>query len=280
LATKVIVCPECSQLVSYGRLSCPACGAVLASVEGAARAERPTVVPGLTPPPKLRPDDDTDAVVIMPIGARPDEGPAASQRWSDEGPFDRGAGDPMPEVPDWPGIQDRRSRVRIPGSGLWARRGRRGAPKPGEASLLADLPFDAPASPEGWLIAIGAGLAMIGFLLPWADRLSPTATGYFGSWGLAGPGHGFAFVAAMLTTALAILPTPVPTWLRDRAIAPVLGGVVVGVAWPFLVGVTAPQIGVLVAAVGGLLLVAGGVLSARPTEHGPAGRHEGPSPPV
>lgn len=41
MATRTVVCPECGAGVPYGRLSCIACGALLASVAGSAR--RPTV---------------------------------------------------------------------------------------------------------------------------------------------------------------------------------------------------------------------------------------------
>jgi hypothetical protein len=265
LATKVIVCPECSQLVAYGRLSCQSCGALLASVEGGEREEPLTVVPGITDPPRLIPDD-----LPPPPGraaARGDAGPAAAMRWADEGPHHAGPVDTMSATTRSAGRgkASSGSGFRTPEEVLGAAAGRRPL-KPGQASLLADLPFDAPASVGGWLIALGSGLGVAGFLLPWAERmnLALPAGGYFGSWGLAGPGHGFALVAALVTLALAILPTPVPSWVRDRALAPILAGVLFGLAWPYLLGVVQPLVGVLVTSVAAILLAAGVVQLQRP----------------
>jgi len=362
LATKVILCPECSQLVSYGRLSCTACGALLASVVGATRSERPTVVPGLPERPTLVPDDEVDEPQEIPpatIEARPDEAPETSSRWVDEGPFEHDPGDPMPGEPEWP-VPAAARRVleeavaaaatkplTPPSVGAWrtvdgpdetidsrpamspikeevslvpdqdtnaplrpsaifgpsgalppepsnpmasatvAASGAQARPraiKPGEAPLLADLPFEAPDSLAGWLIAAGSGLGAIGFILPWADRvtLAPaTATGYFASWGLAGPGYGFVFVAALAVALLATVATPVPGWVRDRVLAPILGGALVGLAWPYLLGPIRPQLGVLVATLAAVLLWVGVVLAQRPSRQAMAGgRHEGPGPPV
>jgi hypothetical protein len=47
----------------------------------------------------------------------------------------------------------------------------------------------------------------------------------------------------------------------------VIGGLVLGLVWPYLFsGIT--RFGSMVAAVGGLLLVIGGVLAVRPARHG------------
>jgi hypothetical protein len=153
---------------------------------------------------------------------------------------------------------------------------------PGQASLLADLPFDAPNSLAGWLIAGGAGLGVTGFLLPWAERMmmAGTATGYMASWGLAGPGHGFALVACLALLGLALLPNPVPLWIRERTVPLILGGVLLGLVWQYLLGLIQPQLGVLVTAIGGVALVAGAVLAQRPRPADDSERHEGTAPPV
>ncbi|HEX6868089.1 MAG TPA: hypothetical protein VF119_04745, partial [Candidatus Limnocylindrales bacterium] len=59
MTTKTIDCAECGESVPYGRLSCPSCGSLLASVTGG----RPLVVPeeaAASEPqqPLLLPDDD------------------------------------------------------------------------------------------------------------------------------------------------------------------------------------------------------------------------------
>jgi hypothetical protein len=377
LATKVVLCPECSQLVAYGRLSCTSCGALLASVVGAARSARPTVVPGLPERPTLVPDDELDDEVAEQeidgptIEPKPDEGPETSSHWVDEGPFEHDPGDPMPGEAQWPVpaaarrvleeavAAEARKPLARPSIGAWrtfdgpvvaARDSDVAAPaftapafadpdhpsqeddqpmsdqeanaplrpsailgptgtlpteapasasapawqmtarppagelKPGQAPLLADLPFDAPATLAGWMIAVGSALGAVGFLLPWADRISlapASATGYFASWGLAGPGYGFVFAAAVASAMLALVSTRVPAWVRDRALAPILGGALLGLAWPYLLGPIRPQLGVLVITLAGVLLLAGVVLGQRPSRSPAATeRHEGAGPSV
>jgi hypothetical protein len=279
VATKVIVCPECSQLVAYGRLSCPSCGALLASVVGGEREERPTVVPGLNEPPRLIPDDEP-ATRPARVVARADEGPEVAADWADEGPFQSRQADPVATPDRTPGGSGQRA-LNPSAVGAVGRRGPKPI-KPGQASLLADLPFDAPGSLGGWLVAIGAGLALVGLLLPWADPviLGRAGGGYFATWGLAGPGHGFAFVAALLTFALAILPTPVPAWIRDRVVAPILAGVLLGLVWPYLLGPIQFQLGVLMSAAAAIVMAAGVVVVQRPAAPPRVGRHEGEAPPV
>src|SRR6476646_1361431 len=45
MKTKTIDCVECGEKVSYGRLSCPACGALLASVAGGPARQVPESSP-------------------------------------------------------------------------------------------------------------------------------------------------------------------------------------------------------------------------------------------
>src|SRR6476619_7402572 len=45
MKTKTIACVECGEKVSYGRLSCPACGALLASVAGGPARHVPESTP-------------------------------------------------------------------------------------------------------------------------------------------------------------------------------------------------------------------------------------------
>jgi hypothetical protein len=293
VATKVIVCPECSQLVAYGRLSCPSCGAMLASVEGAVRQERPTVVPGLREPPKLIPDDaPPPPVTTRASGGPASGGPEKTMRWADEGPFGTAPAN-APEAPRWDGGPGGGPRVPAMTPSASLQPGATGIPpvgpepsravEPGRASLLADLPFDAPSGVAGWLVAAGAALGVAGFLLPWAEFMmmaGPGASGYTASWGLAGPGHGFALVACLVMLALAILPNPVPAWIRERSLPPILAGVLIGLVWPYLLGLVQPQIGVLVTAVAGVLMGAGSVISQRPRPASESGRHEGLAPPV
>ena len=76
--TKSIDCTECGAFVPYGRLSCPTCGALLASVGGRPSVAAASVdVPGLPPEPYLLPDDDeAETAPIWPALSDPvDDGP-------------------------------------------------------------------------------------------------------------------------------------------------------------------------------------------------------------
>jgi hypothetical protein len=141
--------------------------------------------------------------------------------------------------------------------------------RPGAAPLLADLPFDAPDTLAGWLVAAGSAISTVSFLLPWAERLlgAGAATGYMSQWGLANGVNLLVFLATAVILALATVPNRVPPWIRGGVMPIVIGGLVLGLVWPYLFsGIT--RFGSMVAAVGGLLLVIGGVLTVRPARHG------------
>jgi hypothetical protein len=141
--------------------------------------------------------------------------------------------------------------------------------RPGAAPLLADLPFDAPDDLPGWLVASGAAIATIGFFLPWAHRLiSSSGEGYFSAWGLGAVMHLPVFVATLVTLGLAVLPNQVSGWLRAGVLPLVLGGVLLGLAWPYLfIGPLRGQFGSVLEAFAGLILVAGGILALRADRH-------------
>ncbi|TAK01617.1 MAG: hypothetical protein EPO36_04995 [Chloroflexota bacterium] len=134
---------------------------------------------------------------------------------------------------------------------------------PGRASILADLPFDAPDELEGWLIALGGGLGIIGFLLPWTASLGSGLEGYFGSWGLGNLSHLPLFAFLVIVTALAVLPNRVATWVRSGVCGMVGGGILFGVVWLYL-GSDASQLGALLSAVAAVLLIAGGIIAVAP----------------
>jgi hypothetical protein len=142
-------------------------------------------------------------------------------------------------------------------------------PRPGDAPLLADLPFDAPDDLPGWLVASGAAIATIGFFLPWAHRLiASSGEGYASAWGLGALMHLPVFVAALVTLGLAILPNRVAGWLRAGVLPVVLGGVLLGLAWPYVFfGPLRGQFGSVLEAIAGLILVVGGILALRADRH-------------
>lgn len=141
-------------------------------------------------------------------------------------------------------------------------------PRPGAAPLLADLPFDAPNSLPGWLIAGGSAAAVAGFLLPWSTTI-PFASGfgYLDTWGLATPSHLLVLLATLVTLALAILPNRVPAWLRTGVAGLVLGALLLGITWPYLLDGFGAMIGALIETAAAMLMLIGGLLAVRPPRH-------------
>jgi hypothetical protein len=141
--------------------------------------------------------------------------------------------------------------------------------EPGRAPLFADLPFDAPSTVSGWLIAAGGGLATIGFLLPWVAVLG---SDYFSAWGLGSIANLPAFLLVFGVTALAILPSRLADWLRHGILGLSVGAFVLGLTWSRLVGASGGQIGVVLEGAGALLLIVGGILAIVRDRGGSEGR--------
>ena len=134
---------------------------------------------------------------------------------------------------------------------------------PGRASVLADLPFDAPDELEGWLVALGGGMGVLGFFLPWSAAIGEGLEGYLGSWGLGVASRLPVFFLLVVVSALAILPNRVATWVRTGVCGMVAGGILLGLVWLYL-GSDASQLGALLASVGAVLLIAGGIIAVAP----------------
>ena len=134
-----------------------------------------------------------------------------------------------------------------------------------------EMPPDTPRR----VVAIGAVIASLGFLLPWTA--SPGANDLLGDywirWGLAGPGS-WILVAALvglagLTLAGGRLATA-PVGLPGVALAML----VLGLSWSYLFGYPERGVGIWVVIFGVFLLAVGGLLDMR------AGRHRDPQPTV
>ncbi len=138
--------------------------------------------------------------------------------------------------------------------------------RPRQASLLADLPFTAPSGAAGKVVAVAAWVAAIGFLLPWAGTIIGAAGvgGYVNSWGLATITHLPVFLALVAVGLLALLPNPIPAWLTIGSAPIALGGLLIGIAWPYLVGGLGSGIGLLLTAGAAIALIVGGTLRVRP----------------
>ncbi len=132
--------------------------------------------------------------------------------------------------------------------------------QPGRASLLADLPFDAPGSLAEWLVAVGSGVAAVSFLLPWAPRIAD----YTSSWGLASVSHLPILGLLVVTAVLAILPNRVPPWIRSGVLGLISGSMFLGVLWPYVAGDFGSEFGSIAGAAAALVLIAGGVVAVAP----------------
>jgi hypothetical protein len=143
--------------------------------------------------------------------------------------------------------------------------------KPGSASLFADLPFDAPNTLIGWLVALGSGAATLGFFLPWSGVVigaASTGGGFTETWGIANPTHVLVLLVSFVGFLLSVLPNRVPVWLRSSLLGLVLGGVLIGLAWPYLFAAGfGYKVGVIVELFGALVLIVAGVLSILPSRH-------------
>jgi hypothetical protein len=194
------------------------------------------------------------------------------------------AASPTAEPPRWPGSLEPLEPAATPGATSpaagpsWAPAPRAaaetaapgpevGRPKPGDAPLFADLPFDAPDTLAAWLVAIGGGIATVGFFLPWAPQVLGSAGfgSYFDQWGFGTIAHLPVFVAVLATTLLSVVSNRVAGWLRHGVLGLAVGGFVLGISWPYLAGGFGGQIGSLLEGVGAILLIIGGVLGAAPT---------------
>lgn len=163
--------------------------------------------------------------------------------------------------PDWPGVTS----VGPGGGGTMtmARTFTAAVLRPGtiSAARLAEI--------AGWFVVVGATLALLGFLLPWSTVvIGARGIGeYFDAWGLASPTHVLVVIGLLGVLALSVLQTPVPAWLATGVLGLVSGGLLVGLAWPYVVGPLGADVGVSVVALGGVALAAGGALGVWATRH-------------
>ena len=119
-------------------------------------------------------------------------------------------------------------------------------------------------------IAIGGGIAALGFLLPWADIVIGSRSldgGLFSTWGLAGSAAPLAFLLVLGLTALAVLRPNLPAWIGLSTPAIALAALLVGILWPYLFGSFGAAVGVYVVAAGAFVLLAGGLIDRLPSRH-------------
>jgi hypothetical protein len=263
-------CAACGADVPHGRLSCPACGELLASVSGGVRqmtAEAPTSRPL---PSVLHdgPDRGTDAPADPP--------PAAAS-----------LAEP-PAAPPLPGAYLPPATLATPGgivmaagpaapARAWA--GTNAAVEPGAdasdasaTSAAADALRARARESIGWIAVAGCAVSGLGFLVPWArTMIGSGGDGYIDQWGLAGPGHLLVILALAVIGALTVLTERVPAWLRLGLPGLALGSLIVGLVWPYLFGPLGTLPGAYLSLVGALMLAGAAVATLVIDRHASGG---------
>jgi len=304
MATRTIDCVECGESVPYGRLSCPNCGSLLAAVRRTPPSadQRPaspaylieplpatTGVPAPEPPslpwPPLpaavpEPDLDTDldeepaswappdrpeaTLVARPYVRTQSGAPEAAGRSAPPGAY-------LPPSPAFALASSGGPDAAVPAT--MASRAVQG-PADGRTSIgiLDALPrFDAARLGDmaGSLVVVGSVMAILGFVLPWSlTVIGASGTGgYLDDWGLASPTHILALSAVLFVLGLGVVRTTVPAWLRTGVFGLALGGLLVGLTWPYVLGPLGADIGAMLTVLGGLALVAGGGLAIVADRH-------------
>lgn len=241
MTARSVVCPKCGADVPYGRLSCTACGALLASVAGSERRAAGSSE-------RTAHEEPTESLLAdEPEGH---EAPRDSRRVPSTVPTPRPTGwySTAAQPP---------ATVGAPGVGPASR-----------AGFFSDLPFRTPDDVSGWLVAVGAAVAAIAFVLPWAQvgvagtRLD---SDYVGRWGLANPSYLVLVAGAVVTFLLITIPSRVPLPARSVAVPIFMGGVFLGLGWAYLTGPYGTGPGVDTMSLGAVLMVVGGVLALRPS---------------
>jgi hypothetical protein len=120
----------------------------------------------------------------------------------------------------------------------------------------------------GWLAVAGSAMAAVGFLLPWGvSVIGASGIGYFDRWGLAGPFHPLVLLSLLAVLGLSLVPNRVPVWLRVGVLGLGLGALLLGLAWPYLVGLSGTGPGAMVVTVGALILTPAGIVALATDRH-------------
>ena len=269
MATRSTVCPACSEAVPRGRLSCPACGFLLASVAGSRRGAKATAPTAPTEAP----------APVLATSAPPTAGAYI--------PPTRTLGPNLLPARAWAGLTSAAPRpMAVATAGAMAGGSMSG---PSMASQSVDrhptvamappAPIEVDETPvveptwleatAGWLTIIGSAVAILGFLLPWSQTVigAEGVGSYFDTWGMANPSHLLVVLALLAVLGLAIVANPIPSWIRTCAAGLVLGGLLVGLTWPYLVGPLGAGPGVMAIFIGGLMLAAAGILDLVEARH-------------
>ena len=137
------------------------------------------------------------------------------------------------------------------------------------ADVLPGLAPDRLTEIAGWFVVVGSSVAVLGFLLPWSVMVvgARGSGSYLDDWGMASPTHMLIVLGLLAVLALGVLQTPVPAWLRTGVLGLGLGGLLVGLTWPYLFGPLGAGIGVLITSLGAVALLIGGGVASWATRH-------------
>jgi len=91
--------------------------------------------------------------------------------------------------------------------------------------------------------------------------------GFLDMWGLAGPGHPIVLLLLIGVGILAVAHEKWPINVGAGTAAIVLGSVLLGLAFPYVMGPFREAIGVYVTAAGAIVMIAGGLLARMPRRH-------------
>lgn len=300
MAVRTIECSACGSTVPYGRLSCPECGELLASVAGAARRLTSITAMGDGARPMA-----ASTTASAPEPTEPAE--PAEPAWiaePTEPPAEPAATvDPEPELADLTPAPDPEAvapsiyrSVSLPGAyvppapvplapvvepaglpaparawgGIGSGAGPGSSPAPaGETLSLTDPARRAEAI--GWLAVAGAAVGAAGFLLPWARTIiGADGVGYLDTWGFAGPGHMLVVIGILAVLALALVKNSIPAWARLGIPGLALGSLLIGLLWPYLLGPLGPLPGAYLSLVGAVGLVIAAIACLASDRHAPA----------
>ena len=292
MPTGSVPCRACGRPVPAGALACPSCSTpVMVPAEPVAAVE--SGEDALTDAqPTLEPDEPLHAPAAAPGAAAPPVAAAASVEAAPplaavasveaapplaSDPITTGGVVPGSYLPPSTVYRPVAHMITAPAPGKWAPSA---SPVPtavapespvgatargGRASLLADLPFDAPDSLAEWLVAAGSAAAALSFLLPWA----PGTYSYVTSWGLSSAGRLPILALLVISAALAILPNRVATWVRLGVLGLLGGGLYLGLLWPFVFGDFGADFGAVIGAAAAIVLIVGGIVGVAPRRERP-----------
>lgn len=285
MALRTIECSACGTAVPYGRLSCPECGELLASVAGSARnltsvsvvdeaaeADDGAMLSSASEPGSIEADDLVEAVEsesIVPEPPTREPEPTASE--PPPGSYVPPAPAPLqPSVTQPAGLA---APARAWGVGSAVVETPESMPVSGGGSLEDSLSLTDPARRAeaiGWLAVAGAAVGAAGFLLPWARTvIGADGVGYLDTWGFAGPGHPLIVLGLLAILGLAVVKNPIPAWARLGIPGLALGSLLVGMLWPYVFGPLGPLPGAYLSLVGAVMLVVAAIASLASDRHVP-----------